>query len=170
MSAAGLYLLARLHEDANAFRIVCGMHFKKTLLDNGRASPPDGQLPHGLPAGDWVPVQHSAMQSRLREHVATGMVTCWLCGPGAAFAEEDLETLARKLGLTTAAHLTSTGGGPVIEHLFIPDPFGRDVCDRKLDSDGRVSTCCRPRSEHQADANAAVPPGTLDESDAPEVA
>ncbi len=51
----------------------------------------------------------------------------------------------------------------VTEHAFVPDPWGRDVCDATVaDPDGRTRTCCRRRREH-GQAAAAEHPGGVDE-------
>jgi hypothetical protein len=38
----------------------------------------------------------------------------------------------------------------MIQHVFTPAPFYPDRCDVKVDDDGRVRTCGRPRAEHAA--------------------
>lgn len=37
----------------------------------------------------------------------------------------------------------------MIPHDFLPDSWGRDQCDRRIDDDGQVRACMRPRAEHE---------------------
>lgn len=37
----------------------------------------------------------------------------------------------------------------MIDHPFVPDPHGRDVCDKKVDDDGRSRLCGVRRVEHR---------------------
>jgi hypothetical protein len=36
----------------------------------------------------------------------------------------------------------------LIDHEFVPDPWGRDFCDARVDEDGQVRPCARRRAEH----------------------
>lgn len=43
----------------------------------------------------------------------------------------------------------SRGSPSLIQHTFEPNPWGKDLCDRKYDQgDGRPRQCARPRKEH----------------------
>ena len=44
------------------------------------------------------------------------------------------------------------------QHAFRPDPWGKDICDAKVDEDGRVRTCARSQAEH---GDAPAPAATM---------
>jgi hypothetical protein len=44
--------------------------------------------------------------------------------------------------------------GSAIEHEFLPDTWGRDQCDRRVDEgDDQARMCGRPRREHRSTAS-----------------
>lgn len=53
------------------------------------------------------------------------------------------------LDVATDVWVEAVDAAPPIPHPFRDHPFGHDVCDAKVDEDGRVRTCARPRREHR---------------------
>lgn len=52
--------------------------------------------------------------------------------------------------LPLGAYAYEPSAVPLLQHDFLEHPWGKDICDKKLDDDGQVRTCTRPRWEHRA--------------------